>query len=136
MQRFGSSSVATHSIGLAILRGNWKVFLSRFIYIYLYITTSHSFITHTHTQYQPQTNPPPPPTHTIQEAVDLILCPRTEASEDAKKARAYWESTHDVEGTLKILPRHLYIEKQVLRGLRVSGGGGKGGRRALVGEGV
>jgi len=78
-QRFGTGSVATHTIGIACLQGDWK------------------------------------------KVIDLLLNPRPGDNEVVNNARKYFLDTQDIDGTLKIFPKKLVIERSVLMGIKKRG---------------
>ena len=73
LQRFGTTSVPSYRIGLALLKGNYS------------------------------------------EAVDLILSPRNEESDErAVAARKHWKDTSDAETSRQMFPHRYIAERQIL----------------------
>ncbi|OIT35437.1 hypothetical protein A4A49_30459 [Nicotiana attenuata] len=102
LQRFGSSSVPTHLIGAALLRGEWKAAVSLILDpregdILCYFTLSIILL--------------------------LIFIFFQNMKKNAiSTVREYYKESGDIDGTLRQLPRHLVAERAILQCLKKSPG--------------
>lgn len=97
LQRFGSSAISTHQIGLCLLRGEYDKATSLILHPREGGTLTH-LSTHSSTFV----------------AVE---------SEEANAARKYYMETLDAAGTLKKLPPQLVVERFLLQGLQLNPSG-------------
>ncbi|MCO5603733.1 hypothetical protein L7F22_057885 [Adiantum nelumboides] len=106
LQRFGTGSVPTFTVGAALLRGEWEAAVNLILQPRDADTCDIAREVCTGGVGSGATD------------VACCLCLKGTQRQDVSNARAYFQKTRDADGTLLRMPRHFVTERAVLTGLR------------------